>query len=278
MTKLAEVILYDVIGARPAAGIPGRLFYATDTQALSRDNGSSWDNLTMASGTVGSKINVSAFEYLPSPGVAGDVYLTSNGVELVRSDGVAQRPWGPIYPFTQPDNSLFVWRNQGSAEIDITHGGIFLSIPAASAYNLRIREMALPTPPYTVEVAFIPSPGFYGGQFGLCLIDSASGKIEGVEDTDYFQVVSQFASVTSRSSTAGNNRGVANNATVHWHRVSDNNVGNRTWDSSYDGQHWFRIYQTSSISFLTPDKIGFYGNSYNVSLSSGVTLLSWKQT
>lgn len=43
MSTIAQMILRDVIGSRPAASIPGRIFYATDTNAFYRDNGASWD-------------------------------------------------------------------------------------------------------------------------------------------------------------------------------------------------------------------------------------------
>ena len=48
------MILRDVIASRPAAAIPGRLFFATDTLLLYRDNGTTWDLYGPASvGTVG---------------------------------------------------------------------------------------------------------------------------------------------------------------------------------------------------------------------------------
>lgn len=47
---LSDTFGYGVAASRPAAGIAGRVYYATDTQVLSRDNGSSWDTLTLVSG------------------------------------------------------------------------------------------------------------------------------------------------------------------------------------------------------------------------------------
>jgi hypothetical protein len=46
MSTLQQVIEYDVIANRPVAGIPGRLFYATDRGLLYRDNGSTWQLYT----------------------------------------------------------------------------------------------------------------------------------------------------------------------------------------------------------------------------------------
>lgn len=45
MSTLASVILYDLVANRPAAGIAGRLFFASDTGAQYRDNGTTWDTL-----------------------------------------------------------------------------------------------------------------------------------------------------------------------------------------------------------------------------------------
>lgn len=44
--KLNSALMqYNVIGSRPAFGQTGRMFYATDTNELWRDNGSGWDSL-----------------------------------------------------------------------------------------------------------------------------------------------------------------------------------------------------------------------------------------
>lgn len=43
MSTLGNMIEYDNFSARPAASIPGRLFYAVDQGITFRDNGSSWD-------------------------------------------------------------------------------------------------------------------------------------------------------------------------------------------------------------------------------------------
>ena len=48
MSTLASVIVEDLIANQPAAGIPGRLFFASDTGAKYRDNGTTWDLLTEA--------------------------------------------------------------------------------------------------------------------------------------------------------------------------------------------------------------------------------------
>lgn len=46
MAVLGDIIGYGLAAARPSAGTEGRLYYSTDSDALERDNGSTWDALT----------------------------------------------------------------------------------------------------------------------------------------------------------------------------------------------------------------------------------------
>jgi hypothetical protein len=50
MVTLAGVIMRDVAASRPVAGVVGRLFFASDTGAAYRDNGTTWDTLVVAPG------------------------------------------------------------------------------------------------------------------------------------------------------------------------------------------------------------------------------------
>jgi hypothetical protein len=50
LSTLASVIVYDLIANLPAAGIPGRLFFASDTGAELRDNGTTWDTVAAGGG------------------------------------------------------------------------------------------------------------------------------------------------------------------------------------------------------------------------------------
>lgn len=279
MTKLSEVILYDVIGSRPAAGTAGRLFYATDTQVLSRDNGSSWDNLTISSGVTSAHINVSQFEYLPSPGTAGDVYLTSNGVALYRSDGVSQDPWGPIFPFTQPDNSIFSWLNQVGASVDTTKGGIYLAAAVENPCQTHARSIALPAAPYTVTVALLPNILDYKFRYGLALFDN-TGKYAALdmENSEVIQIINVASLTATGWSSPGGNWGFNGGfGQLTWLRVRDDSFGNRSWWFSMDGQHFNLVYNESTTAYITPTKVGFYVTGTNtLGATSGVTLLSWK--
>lgn len=51
MTTLGSVILEGLFSALPSASIPGRLYFATDTGATYRDNGTSWDAVGAGGGS-----------------------------------------------------------------------------------------------------------------------------------------------------------------------------------------------------------------------------------
>jgi len=55
-----DMMLYDTAANRPAAGVAARLFYASDTHALSRDNGASWVTLVPASAVVGARVSLAS--------------------------------------------------------------------------------------------------------------------------------------------------------------------------------------------------------------------------
>jgi outer membrane protein assembly factor BamB len=52
MPDLNSVIMKGAIGSLPSASIPGRLYFATDTLVIMRDNGTTWDDVTPGSATV----------------------------------------------------------------------------------------------------------------------------------------------------------------------------------------------------------------------------------
>ena len=76
MSTLASVVVYDVIANLPAAGIPGRLFFASDTGIALRDNGTTWN--TLMAGTVLEKTLSAA------PGAPGD-FTIAHGLSAAPS-------------------------------------------------------------------------------------------------------------------------------------------------------------------------------------------------
>ncbi len=52
MSTLATVFGYGLLSARAAASVAGRFYYATDTTLMYRDNGSTWDTLSVGTGSM----------------------------------------------------------------------------------------------------------------------------------------------------------------------------------------------------------------------------------
>lgn len=83
MSTLASVILYGVAASRPSAGIAGRLFFASDTGAASRDNGVTWDTVSGAgSGTVTSVDLTMPAEF----SVSGNPITTSGTLAVAKAN------------------------------------------------------------------------------------------------------------------------------------------------------------------------------------------------
>jgi hypothetical protein len=63
MSDLGNMIIRDVYSALPAAGIFGRLFFASDTHQILRDNGTTWDDVTPSGGATNPTINTQTASY-----------------------------------------------------------------------------------------------------------------------------------------------------------------------------------------------------------------------
>jgi hypothetical protein len=101
---------YGVLASRPGASLAGRLYYATDTDLLYRDNGSSWDTLgwsatTIISGVIGSNYGGTGFDartvakgaVVAGTGSAWGVVSTTTDGLVLTSDSTATNgtSWQP---------------------------------------------------------------------------------------------------------------------------------------------------------------------------------------
>ena len=93
MSTLNQVILRDIYANLPAAGIPGRLFYATDTSLAYRDNGTSWDSY--GSGATGPTGGTGATGPTGPTGVTG---AASTVIGPTGPTGAASTVIGPTGP------------------------------------------------------------------------------------------------------------------------------------------------------------------------------------
>ena len=78
MSTLQSVIAKDIFANRPAAGIPGRLFFASDINAMFRDNGTTWD--TCSAG--GTSVKTGAYTLLGTDNLSLIVANSSSAITL----------------------------------------------------------------------------------------------------------------------------------------------------------------------------------------------------
>ena len=94
----------------------------------------------------------------PAAGTPGRIFLPTDGVFLERDNGSTWDKFGPIWPMTPPVAADFpTWVNQGNATFVDSKGA---TVPLGSQYVIAqyaLRLKTYPTPPFTVEMAFIPN-------------------------------------------------------------------------------------------------------------------------
>lgn len=181
---------------------------------------------------------------------------------------------------TPPIDANFAWVNQGSATIDTSNGGIYVSGPATAGVDLHIRVMTAPATPYVVTALFMTNmPAETSGVVGLIFRQSSDGKIATC-------VVSQTSGFLRGQSTKYTNpttfSAVYQNVALPsyqriWLRIADNGT-NRICSYSYDGIHFKQFHSVTRTDFLTANQIGFAIDSNNATYGSDMWLLSWKIT
>jgi hypothetical protein len=226
----------------------------------------------------------------PAAGVAGRIFLPTDGLYLEHDNGSAWVKFGPIWPFSPPQVSDFpTWVNQGASTATDNKGAIFLSCQAVGSNNLRALMKAYPTPPFTVEMAYIPvQHAQYSSSnalAGLCIRNATDGKLQvyGSCGGSYPQSSGlNYPSATGSSSGitgwsgSGNNMHFSSN--LIWVKYEDDGT-NRKISFSVDGCSWLQMASLSNTDYLTPDQIGIFAHneSAGTEASNGCTFLHWKQ-
>lgn len=197
-------------------------------------------------------------------------------------------PQDTLFPFTAPVNGDYAWINQGGASVDTSYGWVFLSAPAATGTNLRIRKKALPSVPYTLTMGFLPLlPTAEATEFphvGMLLRLASSGavvsfgvQVNGDSSNQLELIASRWDNVTTFNSSQktllaeGKLCGPCG-----WLRIQDNNT-NRIMQTSVDGRNFATFYSEARTNFITPDECGFFVNANNANHTVGLTVLSWAQ-
>lgn len=231
-------------------------------------------------------VQTAAYASEPASGqLTGDLFLPNNGFYLERYSGAAWVPWGPLFPFTKPVDGDFAWINQGSASVDTTNGGIFLTGPTnSSAFSAKIRKKAAPATPYTITACFLMSvTASASGTAGLVFRQSSDGKLHafglltdnGVNGSIYLGS-RKYTNPTTYSADYSLIQTVSrlSPCSLVWMRIADNGT-NRICSFSTDGVHFIQFHSIGRTDFLTADEVGFYVDPYNS--TTQMMLLSWAQ-
>lgn len=217
---------------------------------------------------------------------AGNLYLPNNGVMLYRDTGSAFLGWGPVYPFTPPDDSIFSWINQGSASLSTTPGGIYVQDPAHSGENWRIRKYTAPATPYVITAAF-SCILMANAKAGIGFRQSSDGKLHALilEMTGgNFQLAShKMTNPTTYSANYATSTGqgpavcITKAGSLCWFRIADNGTS-RICSVSLNGNDWIVFHTVGRTDFLTADEVMFFINAGSTAADAAIQLMSWKQT
>lgn len=169
MSTLGSVILEGTFAALPTPSIPGRLYFATDTQQTFRDNGTSWDNVTdmgfnnpmttegdviyggasgvptrLGAGTSGQVLTTAGTGGPPTWGtIAGTGTVTSVAVTVPARQSVSGSPITSsgtlaITDNTQTANEVFASPTSGSAAAPTFRALVPADLPVATTGSLGV--------------------------------------------------------------------------------------------------------------------------------------------
>jgi hypothetical protein len=251
---LSDAVGYGIASARPTARIAGRLYYATDTQALSRDNGTSWDSIPLGGSLTVREVDTSPTDsavttiefpngtltivghvatYAPGGGIGGSVdydvspHPTANDIEFKSSGDTAG-----LTVLGSLDTSV--------ANTDL-RSNYHIKKTTTGAFSINGVYKAIPSMPFTVtlDLTDIQWDANYQ-KAGIMLLEAAPGKLM------CFGPAHQLGTLFDMSFSNYTNRTTRNAATdygtgVRWHRYTRLIVTSSTsvtLQSSPDGHIW----------------------------------------
>jgi uncharacterized protein DUF5907 len=214
--------------------------------------------------------------------------LSMSGTTLNASGGSSNvwTPMGPSALQTAPPTASWSWDNQSTATVTepTAYNSNQLSITGASS-GLNIRYRATPSTPYTITALLVLN-GNQGVNFlrtGLALRESSSGKLRliGIRTDGNTIVTSSYTNSTTFSADINSVTINARNALNYiWFQISDDGSGTgtaRQLSYSWDGINFFTLTSESRTTFITPDGIGWWGQTEN-GASFYINLASWIQS
>jgi hypothetical protein len=228
----------------------------------------------------------------PAAGVAGRMFLPTDGIFIEHDNGSTWDKFGPIWPMTPPTVADLTPSSTSSTLVD-SKGTLVFTTTYSSSLLLRSVDKAYPTPPFTVEVAFLPCFGFgVNSRLGMGLgVKDTAGKIQMYGHAIYSSYTNSvggenFSAYNSYNSAvtgwAAGSYGFSPqfDSSIIWIKYVDDE-SHRIISFSADGVSWMQMVSLATNDYLVPDRIGFFmdGNIGNnpYYTNPSMTLLHWKQ-
>lgn len=222
------------------------------------------------------------YQNRPEAGTSGTLYLASDGSVVSMDTGEEWSLYGPLYAFTEPDDDLFEWVNQGSASVTVEGGVIFLSAPHSAATSLHCRVKEAPATPYVVTAYLQPvlaNKATHSAE--LLFRESGTGELHTFGwQMDGGAPLLRSTKFASATSLTADYQATDMPQVYPWLRIADD-ATNRVCSYSSDGQHWIEFHSVSNSDHLTADQIGFCCAAENAgtpNLEAGATLFSWAES
>jgi hypothetical protein len=251
-------------GLLPEGGTPGQILSISDTSPSAPE----W--IDMPSGS------------LPSGGTTGQVLAKASAVD--GDVGWVDQTSGGGNSYTPPVLTNFAWVNQLNAVAAQVGGVVTLTNAVDTGVKYNILVKSLPAAPITITAIMSPQLRMQNyNQIGICLRDSASGKllifIFGHDNGLGFQL-DRYNSPTSLSATVLGTTKYAFLASpigMRFRIVSG--APNVIYcEISLDaGSTWITLVSENYGTFLTPDQVGIHMLRYHNSGTVGGSLLSWQE-
>lgn len=211
----------------------------------------------------------SAYASAPSSPVAGDLWLPTDSFYILRHNGSAWVPWGPLDPMVlPPSQSTFSWSNQGSATATDDKGTLLVSVTNGAGEVLRTLHKSTPATPWSLIVAFEPILYHAAACYcGLVFRESSSGNTHAFR----FHHDGTLTSTKHDSGGAGVAHYVGATAInlvirpVNWLKIEDNGTNRICSYSSDGGREWIVFHTVSRTDYLTANQAGVFvgGNNSN---------------
>ena len=140
-----------------------------------------------------------------------------------------------------------------------------------------MRVKALPTPPYTITIGFLPNIVPSANAWaGVVWYDSVSGKLHTISMSFGMSYIPEkWNSVTSFNASYGSiDARSMMCGSLAWIQLQDDNT-NRKTNVSADGVNWVTPHTILRTDFLTPNQIGFFINAKDA--DTCIQIVSWKE-